>query len=121
MRKRVAAGVRARLRPDRVLLLDESANCFGVESGGKWQIRGNGCLGATTDEILFVMWFPRRDIHVPRARVTGIERAKGHLGKTVFRPLLQVRFTNEEGQADSVAWLVSDLPEWERVLGAPSS
>ena len=115
-RERVAQDVRARLGAGRVLLLEDGANSFGVESKGRAQIRGNGCLAATLDEILFVMWFPRREVRIARSAVTAVERAKSHLGKTVGRPLLRVRFTNDEGRPDSVAWWVADVSEWGALL-----
>ena len=96
--------------------MEESALSFGVESKGVWQVRGNGCLAATNDEILFVMWLPRKELSIPRDRVTGIERAKSHLGKRIGRELLRVRFTNDSGQPDSIAWYVRDLATWEATL-----
>ena len=33
---------------------DSSALFFGVDSSGAAQLRGNGCLGASRDEVLFV-------------------------------------------------------------------
>lgn len=112
------AEIQARLGPERVLLLEDGAVTFGVESGGAAQLRGNGCLGASADEIIFIMWFPRREVHIPRSEVTAVERARSHLGKTIGRELLRVRFTNAEGAPDSVAWWVRDLAKWEEVLGA---
>jgi hypothetical protein len=32
---------------------DDCANSLGVESGGPWQVRGNGNLALTDDELLF--------------------------------------------------------------------
>lgn len=113
---RIAAEIQARLGPDRVLSIEDGANSFGVESGGAGQIRGNGCLAASADEILFIMWFPRREIRIPRANVTAVERARSHLGKRIGRDLLLVRFTNEKGAPDSVAWWVRDVERWERIL-----
>ena len=98
--------------------MDESANCFGIESAGAWQIRGNGCLAATGDEVLFIMWVPRRELLIPRTRIIAVERTRSHLGKTIGRPLLRVRFTNDSGDEDSVAWYVKDLPAWEAALSA---
>lgn len=115
-RARVATEVQARLGAGRILLVEDRANSFGVESLGRGQIRGNGCLAATDDEILFVMWFPRREIRIPRDRVTSVERARAHLGKTVGRELIRVRFTNENGRPDSIAWWVSDPARWEAAL-----
>ncbi len=105
------------LGADRIVAIDEGANSFGVESRGPWQIRGNGCLAASDEEVVFVMWLPRRTLRFPRDRITGVERAWSHLGKTIGRPLLRVRFTGDDGQPDSVAWFVRDLPAWEAALG----
>ncbi len=96
--------------------MDDSANSFGVESRGAAQIRGNGCLALTADEVLFVMWLPLRELRISRDRITLVERARSHLGKRVGRPLLRVRFADDIGRDDSVAWLVRDLPAWEAAL-----
>lgn len=117
-RAAIAGELRDRLGAHRIVALDDGANCFGVESKGKWQVRGNGVLAATNEEIVFIMWLPRREVRVPRGRVTGIERVKWHLGKSVGHTLLLVRFTNEGGRPDSVAWWVRDLDAWETALRA---
>lgn len=116
LRRSAAAEVRAKLG-DAIVAIDEQANCFGVESAGVTQIRGNGCLAATADEVLFVRWLPRKEIRIPRDRIIGVERTSSQLGKTVGQPLLRVRFTDGQGRPDSVAWWVGDLSAWERTLG----
>lgn len=116
LRRRAAAEVRTTLGADRIIAIDERANSFGLESAGAAQIRGNGCLAATADELLFVMWVPRRRFRIPRERITAVERATSHLGKTIWRPLLRIRFTDERAAPDSMAWFVHDLPMWEAVL-----
>lgn len=115
-RERIVSEVRERLGPAGLAKLEDGANSFGVESGGAFQWRGNGCLGTSSDDILFIMWWPRREIHINRKDVSAVDRARSHLGKTIGRDLLRVRFTNPEGAADSVAWWVSDLDGWEEVL-----
>lgn len=117
-RRQVAEEVRARLGESEILAIDESANCFGVESAGATQVRGNGCLAVTSDELLFIMWIPRKGISIPRPWITAVERADSHLGKRIFRPLLLVRYTDDQSRADSVAWHVRDLPAWEAVLAS---
>lgn len=116
-RRSAAEEVRAGLGHD-VLVIDERANCYGVESEGVTQIRGNGCLALGRDTLLFRMWIPRKEIAIPRQRITAVERARSHLGKTQGRELLRVRFTTPEGTEDSVAWLVRDLPAWEAALSS---
>jgi hypothetical protein len=117
-RRGIAAEVHARLGGEGIVVADESANFFGVQSRGKAQIRGNGHLAATSHQILFIMWLPRRELTIARDRVSAVERTRSHLGKTIGRELLRVRFTNDAGRPDSVAWFVRDLAAWESALGA---
>lgn len=116
-RRKIADEVGARLREEGIILADDSANCFGVESRGRGQIRGNGCLAASPSEIVFVMWLPRRELSIPRDRVVAVDRTTSHLRKSVGRDLLRVKFTNAAGEPDSVAWFVRDLAAWEFALG----
>jgi hypothetical protein len=116
MRKRVADEVRGQLGEDRIVMIDDFANFFGVESRTAAQMRGNGCLAATSEEIVFRMLLPRRELRISRGKITSVERARSHLGKAIRRDLLKLRFTNETGQPDSVAWFVHDLPAWEAAL-----
>ncbi|MEA2432750.1 MAG: hypothetical protein QOG54_207 [Actinomycetota bacterium] len=115
-RKRVAQEVRTRAGEDRIVMIDDFANFFGLQSRGAAQMRGNGCLAITPDEVVFLMWLPRRDLYIPRQRITSVERVRSHLGKRIGRDLLKITFTDETGNPDSAAWFVHDLPAWEAAL-----
>lgn len=106
----------ARAAAGEEVLCDTSANCFGVESRGMAQVRGNGCLCLGSEQLVFVLWLPRRMLEIPRSKLIGVEQVKSHLGKTKFVPLLKVIFTNDAGDEDSVAWTVRDLPRWMEEL-----
>lgn len=82
------------------------------------QVRGNGCLCLGSEKLVFVLWLPRRKLEIPRSKLLGVESVKSHLGKSKFVPLLKVRFTNDVGEEDSVAWTVRDLPRWLNELGS---
>ncbi len=98
------------------LRIEEEANFFGIESQGIMQIRGNGILLLTDTDLVFGMFRPDRDFVIPLAKIEKIELAESHLTKTVFRSLLKVYFTNEEGNVDSVAWWVVNPTEWKDLL-----
>jgi len=100
------------------LLREEDANSFGVESAGKWQVRGNGNLALTEHELLFAQWVPNRLVRIPRKSIVQVTTARSHLGKTVFRDLLKVVWTTELGTQDSIALWVRDLDGWLAALGA---
>jgi hypothetical protein len=94
------------------LVLDGSANFFGTESDGPLQIRGNGSLAVYQDGIRFERWIPPRTIWIPRKAVHAIDSTRSHCDKTQFVRLLRIRYENERGEADSVAWRVADVDRW---------
>ncbi len=117
LKRTTAAMMRDRFG-ERIVLIDEVANCFGVESRGMTQIRGNGCLVATDGELCFVMWAPRREMTISRPDIVAVETPRSHLGKSKGIPLLKV--VHQQGAArDSVAWVVRDLDAWVEVLTPP--
>ncbi|HEU5062254.1 MAG TPA: hypothetical protein VFT79_03750 [Solirubrobacterales bacterium] len=99
-----------------LLLEDQGANSFGVGSGGPWQVRGNGNLALTEDELLFAQWVPNRLLRIPRRSILKVSTTKSHLGKTIGRPLLEVTWTTEEGSEDKIALWVRDLDRWIAAL-----
>ena len=94
----------------------EGANFFGQESIDVRQIRGNGVLLLTNDELIFEMWVPKRILRIPITKIHGLEQTKWHLKKTKGVNLLKVRFTNEENNEDSGAWWVTDIENWNKFL-----
>lgn len=100
------------------LLLEEpGANSFGVESGGPWQVRGNGNLALTEDEVLFAQWMPDRLLRIPRRSIVEVSTADSHLGKRIGRPLLRVAWTTDEGELDAIAVWVREPDRWIAILG----
>lgn len=100
------------------VLRHEDANSFGVESAGKWQVRGNGNLALTDHELLFAQWVPNRLVRTPRKSIAEVTTARSHLGKTIFRDLLKVVWTTDLGAQDSIALWVKDLDGWLAALAA---
>lgn len=99
------------------VLVEPSANCFGVESDGPWQVRGNGCLGLNDEELVFLMWLPKKELRIPRNDILVVTSARSHLGKSKGVELLRIRFRNPDGGVDTVAWAVRDLEVWKRAFG----
>ena len=95
--------------PDGVLR-KANAQGLGLESRGKGQVRGNGWLVLTEDELRFRQWIPNRETRIPLASITEISTPRSWLGKSVGRKLLMVRWDE-----DAMAWNVRDLEGW---LGA---
>lgn len=115
-KKQIRSEQDARVRFPNAKWIDSGANFFGQESRGARQTRGNGTLVLTDTELYFEKWLPHHEYRIPLAKVVEIANPTSFLGKTYFRPLLKVVFTNEQGKQDSMAWFVQDLEQMERAI-----
>lgn len=95
-----------------IILSLNSANFFGQQSRKSTQVRGNGVLILTAEDLYFEMWRPKKILQIPISSVLKIEITKLFLHKSVFRKLLKVVFTNQEGEEDAAAWWVTSLDKW---------
>ena len=96
---------------------DSSVNCFGLESLGPMQLRGNGLLALASDELVFLMFVPRRVVSMPLDRIVVVDECDSWLGKTVFQPLLRVAWQEGAGQ-ERVAFWVRDPSGWRASIEA---
>ena len=98
------------------VLREESLISLGVESGGPWQVRGNGNLALTAEELLFAQWLPNRLLRIDRRSIVEATTTRSHLGKTLGSDLLKVIWTPETGTQDAVAFYTLDLDGWLETL-----
>lgn len=103
------SAVNAEFAEKRVLFSDYSANFFGRQSNGMKQIKGNGILLVTDQEVYFSLLMPRREITIPVKEIIAVKSETSFLGKSKFKPLLIVQFNGSDGNLDAVAWLIHDL------------
>ena len=101
---------------DRIIYFSKEVNFFGQESAGRAQMRGNGSLLLTPDELHFLRWIPKKDIIIPLNDIENIERVNSFLGKKKNNELLKVEFNNHQGKKDSAAWLLDNMHAWEQVI-----
>lgn len=100
---------------DEILMKDLGANCFGLESKGIWQGRGNGALVLTKESLHFYRFVRGADLHVPLSAITDLSLTKSHLGKSTPHNLLKVQFSVDEKQ-DSIAWYLTDAKGWKSTI-----
>ena len=94
----------------------ENVRGLGLQSRGKGQVRGNGWLVLTDDELRFKQWIPAREDRIPLAAITEVSTPRVWLGKTVGRKLLCVRWRTPDGGDDAMAWEVRDVDAWLSAL-----
>ncbi|BCX03313.1 MAG: hypothetical protein KatS3mg053_1251 [Candidatus Roseilinea sp.] len=80
------------------------------------QMRGNGILVLTDDELIFEMWLGGTELRIPLRSIQSLETPTTFLGKSRLMPLLKVVYTTPHGTTDAVAWQVSDLGGWMRQI-----
>jgi len=89
---------------------------LGLQSRGRGQVRGNGWLVLTAEELRFRQWIPQRETTIPLAAVTSVGTERTWLGKWVGSKLLCVRWRAPDGSEDAMAWQVPDLDGWLAAL-----
>lgn len=99
-------------------LREGTVRSMGLESGGAARLRGTGHLAVTEDEIVFVLVAPRRTLRIARDAVVQVDTTRTHAGRASGRPFLRIRFTDETGVADAVAFDVprGSLEAWRGAL-----
>ncbi|MCG3226291.1 MAG: hypothetical protein H7645_05170 [Candidatus Heimdallarchaeota archaeon] len=102
----------SKFQEEEILEISLFSNFYGIASKKYKQIRGNGVLILTKDEIFFGMFIPKREIKISLKSIIEIKTPKWFLGKTRFRPTLAIVFINEEGKTDSAAWEVRNIDRW---------
>ena len=95
-----------------------NARGLGLQSRGRGQVRGNGWLVLTPEELRFRQWVPQRETTIPLAAVTSVGTERTWLGKWVGSKLLCVRWRTSHGSEDAMAWQVPDLEGWLAALHA---
>lgn len=108
--------VLVKFKDKEILAVTSSANFFGQESEGLTQIRGNGVLLLTQDEVYFKMWVVQKVIHIPISQIERVETPRSYLKRSKSLPLLKIVFKGQDGQIDSVAWYVNNLIDWQRAI-----
>ncbi|MEZ6195098.1 MAG: hypothetical protein R3F20_05120 [Planctomycetota bacterium] len=98
--------------------IDPLANQFGRRSRGLLQVRGNGLLLLLDDRIAFHPLARGENWEIPLERILGLSDPRVFLGKTYLRPLLAIRFRDDEGEEDEAAWAVRDPEGWRRDIEA---
>lgn len=112
---RRAEDVLHKFQNKQILGVSSNANYFGRESLGMKQVRGNGILVLTNNELYYQMLLPREELSIPLDHIIGIEDTVSFLGKSRSMPLLKVVFKTEKG-TDSAAWLMKDVNHWKSIL-----
>ncbi|PKL77584.1 MAG: hypothetical protein CVV27_05015 [Candidatus Melainabacteria bacterium HGW-Melainabacteria-1] len=101
-----------------LLLVAPSASLIGLESKTRGMSRGNGTLALTEADLVFQLWMPDTEIIVPRHCITAVSEVKAFGGKSIFKPLLRIDWTDTDGQQAAMAIYMPDLGKLKAQLEA---
>ncbi|MCW8929980.1 MAG: hypothetical protein OQL19_07075 [Gammaproteobacteria bacterium] len=108
--------VEERFLGQKIIQQHNFAHFYGRESIGHFQIRGNGILIMTANELYFLKALPKREIRVPLKSISKVSNPRSHLGKTNIAKLLRIDFI-DEGKPDAIAWMVgAEVEEWTQAV-----
>jgi hypothetical protein len=93
------------------------ANFFGVKSRGSKQLRGNGAIVLTKDQLFFIRAVPFKEYMIYTKSIQRVSLPSSFNGKSVFSKLLCVHFTND-GIEDSIAWAIKNPEKWKASIEA---
>ena len=99
-----------------ILIADEMSNFFDLESAGVWKVRGNGVLFLTEKNLFFGMWKLKKNLLILVTSIIEVTNPKSHMHRSIARFLLKITFRSENGEADSAAWYVRKLDNWNETL-----
>lgn len=117
LRKRGKAEIAQAFPRGGVLRSEPMAVMLGLESRGQRRTSSSGPLVLTQHEIWFRQLEPKHTLRVPFASVLEVSLVRKHLGHSMKRDLVHVRF-KDGTNVDSVAWFVKAPAEWRASLEA---
>ena len=101
-------------------LREGTVRSMGLASGGASRLRGTGHLAVAEHEVVFVLVAPRRTLRIPRDAIAAVDTTRVHHGRATGRSLVRVRFTDDAGGEDAIAFDVGrrSLEAWREALAA---
>lgn len=96
-----------------MVVMNTRANFFGFKSKKESQVKGRGVLLLTEDELIFERIISDKRFSISVDSIEEVERVYSFLGKSKAKPLLQLKFENEDNEIDYCAWYIDDIDQWE--------
>ena len=115
IRRKLEALISLRFVDEEILVATTRANFLGEKSKGGAQIRGNGALVLTRNELYFIRAVPQKEFRIPIRFIRNVSMPRFFNGKSIFVPLLCVTFKTESGE-DSIAWALRNPKQWKNAI-----
>ena len=117
VRKKLESYIQKRFDKNEIIGATTRANFFGEKSKGGKQIRGNGAIVLTKNELVFIRAMPFKEYIIPIKSIQRVSMPTSFNGKSVFSKLLCVHYVFE-GAEDSMAWAIKNPEKWQGSIEA---
>jgi hypothetical protein len=104
-----------RLGRDRIQVIEPKAVGFATDPEDAGGLRGQGCLAANDETLLFVTTAGRKEFAIPRSAITSVESSGDP--RSPVKATLMVTYTGSEGEEVTAGWRLPDMPDWLTALG----
>ena len=115
IRKRLERHIHTKFDGREIIGATSRVNFFGEKSKGGKQIRGNGALVLTKDEVYFFRALPFKEYVIALKSITNVSLPTSFNGKSVFSKLLCIQYRTGSG-SDEMAWAINNPEEWKEAV-----
>jgi hypothetical protein len=117
LRRSTVKATKNALAGENILKMTDNVSFLGADfSGPNLPPRTSGVLAVTDSRIIFLPWFPRRAIKLPRDTIAEVN-LQDHYDEMAYNiPVLLLKIRGVGDPHGSMAWLTHEPEEWERVI-----
>ena len=119
LRKSTVKATKAALAGEDILKMIDNVSFLGADfPGPNLPPRTSGVLAVTDKRIMFLPWFPRRAITLPKETIVGVS-LRDHYGEMAYNiPVLLLKVKDVGDPHGSMAWLAHDPEEWRQKIAS---
>ena len=117
LRKSAVKATKTALAGENILMMTDNVSFLGADfPGPNLPLRTSGVLAVTDSRIIFLPWFPRRAITLPRDTIAEVN-LQDHYGEMAYNiPVLSVKVRGVGDPHGNMVWLTHEPEEWEREI-----
>ena len=117
LRRSTVKATKNALAGENILKMTDNVSFLGADfPGPNLPPRTSGVLAVTDSRIIFLPWFPRRAITLPRDTIAEVN-LQDHYDKMAYNiPVLLLKVRGVGDPHGSMAWLAHEPEAWEKVI-----
>jgi hypothetical protein len=117
LRRSAVKATKNALSGEKILRMTDNVSFLGADfPGPNLPPRTSGVLAVTDSRIIFLPWFPRRAITLPRETIAEVN-LQDHYGEMAYNiPVLLLKVRGVGDPHGNMAWLTHEPEEWEKVI-----